>query len=218
MRAFLETPVVEIVIVLVAVFVAQVTPGPNMMAVASASLGSGRRAGIFTAMGVSIGVFVWAVLFTTGGGAFIQAFPTAIPLMKLMGGAYLLFIAGNAIRRALFQSPNLSEVDLATSSGIGAFGRGFFVASTNPKAALVWVAVSAYLAPLALSMPQYLLFGLAVASSAAIVFGSYAYLFSMAVAVRGHRRFFRSVEVAFGTVFGAIGGTLILNGVQELRN
>ena len=63
-----------------------------------------------------------------------------------------------------------SDVSLKNS-----FFKGFFVVSTNPKAAWVWIAVSAYLAPLTLNFSQYLLFGLSVAITAFITFGGYAF-------------------------------------------
>ena len=207
----------EIVIVLFAVFIAQVTPGPNMMAVASASLGNGRRAGLVTTLGISVGIFLWAVLFTTGGGAFIKAFPQSLSVMKMAGGSYLLFLAASAVRRAATRKGDANKTAQAHFPDGRAFTRGFFVVSTNPKAALVWIAVSAYLAPLALSFLQYVLFGLVVGLSGALVFGTYACLFSMAFAVRGYRTFFRSVEMMFGATFGAVGAKLVVDGVQEIR-
>lgn len=207
----------EIVVVLFAVFIAQVTPGPNMMAVASASLGSGRRAGLITTLGVSIGIFLWAVLFTTSGGAFIKAAPQSVSVMKMIGGSYLLYLAGSAIGRALMRKGDMNDMAHVHLSDGRAFTRGFFVVSTNPKAALVWIAVSAYLAPLALSFLQYLLFGIAVGLSGALVFGTYACLFSMAFAVQGYNKFFRSIELVFGATFGAIGAKLLVEGAKEIR-
>lgn len=211
-------PLLEIAIVLSAVFIAQVTPGPNMMAVASASLGGGRKTGIVTSLGVSVGVFVWAVVFTTGGGAFIEAFPQSTVILQLMGGAYLLYLGVSAVWRAVSRNGTVTVIEGDETAEIKAFARGFLVVSTNPKAALVWIAVSAYLAPLALSGLQYLLFGVAVALSAALVFGSYAYLFSTSVAMRGYKRFFRSIEIALGGAFGLVGARLISEGLRDVRS
>jgi len=164
----------EIFVVLAAVFIAQVMPGPNMMTVVSASLGSGRRTGLVTTLGVSIGVLIWAIIFTTSGGAFIEAFPQSTVFMRILGGAYLLYLAGTAVWRAMSDGTSITVMKGNETADIKAFLRGFLVVSTNPKAALVWVAVSAYLAPLHLSVTHYVLFGIAVALLAALVFGSYA--------------------------------------------
>ena len=208
---------IEIAIVLIAIFTAQVTPGPNMMAVVATSLGSGRKAGVSTAIGVSIGVFLWAVTFTTSGGAFFEAFPQSVTMMKLVGGGYLLYLASSAIWRAVtISADNGGEAQKETSSS-RAFLKGFFVVSTNPKAALVWMAVSAYLAPLSLSFIQYVLFGVSVAVSALIVFGGYAFLFSTPAIARRYQRIFRYADSAFGASFGAIGGKLVWDGVRDMR-
>ena len=208
---------IEIAIVLFAVITAQVTPGPNMMAVASSSLGSGRKAGLITAMGISVGVFLWAVAFTTGGGAFIAAFPETVTAMKLVGGAYLLFLAFTAVRRAFRRSYISHETVPSDTWWKNSFFKGLFVVSTNPKAALVWIAVSAYLAPLSLNFTQYILFGLSVAATAFITFGGYALLFSEPSVVRQYQRFHRYADTAFGAAFGAIGSKLVWDGARDLR-
>ncbi len=42
------------------------TPGPNMLAVASSAVTHGRRAGVITGLGISVGGVLWAGL--PGGG------------------------------------------------------------------------------------------------------------------------------------------------------
>ncbi|WP_268995453.1 hypothetical protein [Microvirga roseola] len=88
---------------------------------------------------------------------------------------------------------------------------------TNPKAAMMWVAVSMYLAASSLSTPQFLAFGLAASASAMTIYGAYALLFSTGFAMRAYARFFRFVEGIFGAVFGMIGAKLVIDGVREVR-
>jgi threonine/homoserine/homoserine lactone efflux protein len=52
-----QTPMIEFLPLVLGVVLAQVSPGPNMMAVSSIALGAGRRAGLLTAAGVASGVF-----------------------------------------------------------------------------------------------------------------------------------------------------------------
>ncbi len=91
---------IELLPLILGIFLAQASPGPNMMAVSSIALGSGRKAGILTATGVATGVFVWAVLFAFGIGAFLNAFPETLTAMKLLGGSYLLYLGLKALRSA----------------------------------------------------------------------------------------------------------------------
>ncbi len=210
----------EILTLVAGVLLAQITPGPNMMAVAAASLASGRRPGLATAAGIASGVLVWATLFAFGIGAVLDAYPETLTAMRLIGGGYLLYLGLRALRAALRPSTETpGRIAGADMPSVGAaWRRGVLVVLTNPKAALMWVAVSMFLASFGLTAWQFLAVGIAASASAMLVYGAYAMLFSTGVAVRAYGRFFRLIEGAFGAIFGAIGGKLVVDGVRELRS
>ncbi|HMB48942.1 MAG TPA: LysE family translocator [Afifellaceae bacterium] len=208
---------IEFVPLILGIFLAQASPGPNMMAVSSIALGSGRRAGMLTAAGVATGVFVWAILFAFGVGAFLNAFPQTITAMKLIGGGYLLYLGLKALRTAFSGEANVGSAAAARKTGAQAYGTGLLVVLTNPKAALMWVAVSMFLASAHSSSMQYLIVGVCVSLSAGAIYGVYAFLFSTGIALRAYGRVFRFVEAGFGMVFGAIGAKLVADGIRELR-
>ncbi len=200
------------------VFLAQMAPGPNLMAVSSISLGSGRKAGVMTAAGVASGVFVWAVLFTVGIGAFLKAFPQSITAMKLLGGGYLLFLGAKALLQAWRGSKAGNGTAGMRTTGSRAFATGFVVVLTNPKAALMWIAVSIFLASANLSNSQFLFIGACVSLSAMMIYGSYALMFSTGLAMRLYGRSAQFIEATFGAVFGVLGAKLIADGLKELRS
>ena len=59
--------------------VAALSPGPNMLAVASRSLGTGRLSGQFVALGIAIGAFVWAMFAVIGLDQVFAQFPKVVP-------------------------------------------------------------------------------------------------------------------------------------------
>ncbi|WP_269274810.1 LysE family translocator [Sinorhizobium psoraleae] len=97
-----------------------------------------------------------------------------------------------------------------------AYRRGLLVVLTNPKAALMWAAISMFLGSSQLGLLEFLAIGVGASMSAVVVYGAYALLFSTGVALRGYRRFFRMVDGTFGIVFGALGGRLLWDGVKHL--
>ena len=202
---------------LVGVALAQASPGPNMLAVAGAALGHGRRAGLITVAGVASGMLVWALAVALGLGAVVALFPAALSAMKILGGAYLLWIALKALKAAWRGGETSVHADERSRSGLAAWRRGLFVVLTNPKALLMWTAVGTFLFGAGLSTWQVALFGPVAMVSASLIYGTYAVLFSTGVAARTYARFTRAIEAGLAAAFGALGGALVIDSVRELR-
>ena len=207
----------EIATLLFGILLAQISPGPNLVAVAGAALGSGRTVGIATALGVAFGVLFWAAGFALGVGAIIAAYPETLTAMRLVGGGYLLYLGIRGVAGALRGGGGGS---MSASQAMGSregFRRGLLVNSTNPKTAIMWVAIAMVLAGIGSSPLQMFLLGIVVSLSAAMVYSTYAVLFSTGLAHRGYQRFYRWVDGAFGLVFGSVGGKMIWDGLKEVR-
>lgn len=204
---------IELLPIIVGVMLTQISPGPNMLAVSSLALGTSRSAGLTAAVGVAAGVFVWSMLFAVGTGAVLLTVPESVVVMQLLGGSYFLYLAIKALRAAFSASPGKLSTQHRQKSLIQSFLTGLIVVLTNPKAALMWVAISLYLASQDPAGTKFLVVGVCAALSALLVYGSYAALFSSGVAVQAYTRFFRIVECAFGAVFLGIAAKLIMNGI-----
>ncbi|MEZ5715924.1 MAG: LysE family transporter [Paracoccaceae bacterium] len=94
---------------------------------------------------------------------------------------------------------------------------GLAVVLSNPKAAMMWVAISVYLAGIGIAGLAVLPVGGAVAGSALLVYGGYGWIFSSGPVSGAYARFARWIEGAFGAVFALIGGRLALDGLRALR-
>lgn len=197
---------------------AQAAPGPNLVAVAAAGLGQGRRAAFAVVAGVASGVLIWAGAVAYGLGLVLEAFPTLVVAMKILGGAYLLYLAAKALLAAWTARPSAVAPDRSRRSDLANGRLGLLVVLTNPKAALMWAAIAAFLFGQGLSPEAVLAFGPVGALSAILVYGLYALLFSSGVATRAYARSARAFEAAFGAVFGAMGAALLADGVRQARS
>jgi len=204
----------EVLTIFAGIILAQVTPGPNLMATAAVSLGAGRVAGIAAALGIAVGVLGWSVGFAFGMGAFVAAFPEALVALRLIGGGYFIYLGLMALRRSFSGARTMPLAGTAPVSYWAAFCRGLFVVITNPKAALMWLSVSMFVASIGFSPPELVAIGMGAACSAAVIYSGYAILFSTRVAVSGYDRFYRWIEAASGFAFGAIGGKLAVEAVH----
>ena len=67
-------------------------PGPDMVLSLSRGLTQGRGAGFAHAFGVGRGIMAHSLLATFGVSALLTASETAFWVMKLVGGAYLIYL------------------------------------------------------------------------------------------------------------------------------
>jgi threonine/homoserine/homoserine lactone efflux protein len=78
-----------------------VTPGPDTALTIRSSLMGGRRAGIFTAFGVSSGQAVWTLASAVGIAALLAASEPAFLAVRVVGAAYLIWLGLQALAAAV---------------------------------------------------------------------------------------------------------------------
>ena len=124
------------------------TPGQDMLLVMSRSLSQGPTAGVVTAAGVSTGLIGHTLLATLGLGAILRTSEWLFLVLKLVGAAYLIYLAYGLLRT---KSGELALRGSAVRSLPRLFLDGAFSNVSNPKVAVFYLAF----------MPQFLLPGAA---------------------------------------------------------
>ena len=162
-------------------------------------------------------MLVWALLVAVGLNAVIASYPPLLSVMKLVGGAYLLWLAYRGARGAFAGGSATIRSDGARRSAFGSWRRGLLVVLTNPKAFLMWSAVGTFLFGSGLSVVEVIAFGPVAAVSASLIYGAYAFAFSTGIAARAYAATARVFDGAMGAAFGILGGRLLIDGVRELR-
>lgn len=138
-----------------------VTPGPNMIYLVSRSLAQGRRAGLISLAGVACGFLAYLVATTAGLAALFVAVPALFIVVRLLGAAYLLYLAWGILRpggRSMF-TPDTEHAQPHSPRRL--FGMGLTTCLLNPKIALMYAALlPQFLNSAAPASPQLLLLGL----------------------------------------------------------
>jgi threonine/homoserine/homoserine lactone efflux protein len=114
-----------------------ITPGPDMSLWLSRTIVSGRRAGIAAMAGTQMGCVVHTLLAAFGVSAVIAASPTAFTALKIVGAAYLLWLAVDAIRNG--SSLNVKTEGQPKATALSSFILGTTVNLTNPKVVLFFI-------------------------------------------------------------------------------
>jgi threonine/homoserine/homoserine lactone efflux protein len=114
-----------------------ITPGPDMSLWLSRTIGSGRRAGIAAMAGTNAGCIVHTLLAAFGISVLIKASETGFLALKIIGAAYLLWLAVDALRNG--SSLNVRNGEKKEASWLASFMLGFTVNMTNPKVVLFFI-------------------------------------------------------------------------------
>ena len=119
------------------------TPGPDVLYIVTSALRSGVRAGIVAAFGITAGCFVHIVAAAVGVSALLAASATAFTVLKWAGALYLLYVGWQLLWS---NKPDAIHLEANNSYFMRATGlkdvfiKGFWTNALNPKVALFFLA------------------------------------------------------------------------------
>ncbi|WP_261843255.1 LysE family translocator [Aliamphritea ceti] len=135
--------------ILGALLLGAMSPGPSFLVVARSAVSRSRKEALVTAWGVGLGGLLFAVLGLLGLQVVLQSVPQLYLLLKLLGGAYLLYL-GWSIWRGASQPVQVQADDVQKNNGrplFRAFATGLLTQISNPKTAVVFSSIFAALLP-----------------------------------------------------------------------
>ena len=114
------------------------TPGPDTLYIFGRSIAQGRRAGVASALGISVGSVFHTGAAALGLSAVLATPAWAFTIVKLAGAAYLIFLG---VRALLERQHELSVPTHFKRRGAAvAFRQGILTNILNPKVALFFLA------------------------------------------------------------------------------
>jgi threonine/homoserine/homoserine lactone efflux protein len=112
------------------------TPGPNSLLVLTHGALHGHRKTLFTVSGGALGFLALIALSMLGIGALLKASAGALTVLKLAGGAYLIWLGIQLWRAPAIRLEAVAPT--AVTSGTALFRQGLLTAISNPKALLFY--------------------------------------------------------------------------------
>lgn len=114
-----------------------ITPGPDMIYIATRSIAQGRNAGVVSALGVHTGVLIHTFAAALGLSALIAASAVAFSMVKYAGAGYLIYLG---IQTFLSKSEMLEIKSTARAKLSQVYYQGLLVNLFNPKIILFFLA------------------------------------------------------------------------------
>jgi threonine/homoserine/homoserine lactone efflux protein len=107
-------------------------PGPSVIFLVSRALSSGQRVAVLSVLGNALGEYLQVLAVAFGIGTLVENSVSAFTALKLIGGAYLVFLGIRTFRQRRSLAAAIGAVS-APHSGRRSFAEALTVGATNPK-------------------------------------------------------------------------------------
>lgn len=174
------------------------SPGPAMLMALRTTLVEGRAAGILTGMGLGTIAAAWTAAALLGLDVIFTLFPWAYLTLKVLGAAYLVYLAISIWRDAT------RPLDTAQAARRRPFLSGALVNLANPKSVLFASAVLVVIFPRDLELAQK---ALIVANHMLVEYAAYT-VFACALSTRAARDGYLRLKPVFDRVAAGVLGAL----------
>ncbi|MEH6420914.1 LysE family translocator [Pseudomonas sp. CGJS7] len=191
----------------VAAMLVTVAPGPDTFLVIGNALGGVRR-GLATVAGILTGGLFHVALFAFGVARLLMYSEQAFWTVKMLGGAYLIYLGIKALRSAFKPRADAAQIESAPTSLWRSYAQGVLTNALNPKIAIFYLAF----------LPQFLAPGADMAVQSVLMIGLHylmgtVWLSLLVLGVARMAGMMRSARVA-RTLDGIVGGLMLGFGVK----
>lgn len=188
------------------------SPGPDLAIMLRQALVQNRRNALFSASGIGLGILVHVGYSLLGIGLLIQQSLTLFTILKIVGAAYLTWIAIQALR----SKAGAIHVEIAgkqTQSPVAAFRLGFLTNLLNPKATLFFVALFSVVISPGTPAAIQAAYGIYMALATALWFTGVAVFFTQARVRKLFNRFGHWLDRLMGGILLLLAGQLLFSTV-----
>jgi threonine/homoserine/homoserine lactone efflux protein len=196
-----------------AITLGAISPGPSFVMVARTAVASSRADGLAAALGMGVGGVIFAAAALLGLHVVLTAVPWLYLGLKVLGGAYLLFL-GVMIWRGAHKPLAIAE-DAPTRKVRRAFWLGLATQISNPKTAVVYASIFISLLPREVPLAAALILPLLIF---VIEAGWYSIVALALSAPSPRAAYLRSktwVDRAAGCAMGLLGAKLVVDATLD---
>ena len=186
---------------------AAMSPGPSFVLSVRTASSEGLRPALALAAGFGLGAALWAAAALLGLAILFEAAPWVLVALKLLGGAYLIWIAWNLWRHAREPLPPVAP-GAAPQGTLAAARRGLLTQLANPKVSVFFGAVFVGIVPADATALGKALLLLNIFAVETLWYVLVAGLFSTPRARTGYARWKAALDRAFGACLAGFGALI----------
>ncbi|MFK7940261.1 MAG: LysE family translocator [Roseovarius sp.] len=176
------------------------SPGPSVAMLIGVATNEGRLPAMIATLGIATGSATINLMTMLGVGLLLSQAAWAMTALRVIGAAYLLWLAWGAFRRAV-HPPAFAVQAAPLRTYMRAYLVGYLLQVTNPKAIAFWLAIASIGAVEGAPLPIIALFVLGACVISFTCHGAWALALSAAPIRAGYARMRRWIEAALGVFF-----------------
>lgn len=195
--------------------VALASPGPDFFFVSQVAASSSRKQAFHAICGITLGVFIWALLAILGLNIILKQLPWLHRGIMALGGMYLLYLAYLLTKSAINAHKSRNSVSEPIQKAVSKqfFVKGLLTNLSNTKALIYFVSVFSAIVTGSVDMgTKSIILGLIVVETF-IWFLLIAYIFSLPSIKAKYQQYTQYVDGTAGLCFAFFGAWLVYTGI-----
>lgn len=192
------------------IIVLALTPGPDVIYITTRGMAQGRKAALFSTVGICTGYLVYTGLSALGLSAVLQSSALVFNIVRYIGAIYLVYLGIRSLLSKAGGSLSKGEVKAAPPSRL--LRQGILTSMLNPKGILVFAALLPQFVNTHLgNVPwQMTAFGLTFTLICLCIYGGFAYLAGgLGEKLASQPRFVSLLKYLTGSVLIGLGARLL---------
>ena len=195
----------EFLTIIVIHLLAVMSPGPDFVLTSQNSLMHSRKVGIFTALGLALGILVHVTYSLIGIGLIISKSIVLFSILKFLCAGYLIYIGYKSLRSNPQEIEKQKKIKKHDLGNLAAIKKGFLTNVLNPKVTLFFFAL--FTQVINPSTPKFIqvLYGLEMSAMTFLWFSLVAIILSHKAIKNRFSSIQHYLERAFGVILIALG-------------
>lgn len=201
----------EFLAVAVIHLLAVMSPGPDFIMISRNSLVYSRKVGVYSAIGLGLGILVHVTYSLVGIGFIISKSIFLFSILKFLGAGYLIYIGYKCLKTKPQKETAAQPREERSISKFTAIRMGFFTNVLNPKATLFFFALFTQVINPATPKLMQVAYGVEMSVMTFVWFACVAVILSHRLIRTRFTSFQHYFEMTFGVILIALGVKVALS-------
>ncbi|MBU0577002.1 LysE family transporter [Patescibacteria group bacterium] len=203
----------ELLLIALIHLLAVMSPGPDLIMIAKNSVVYSRKTGVYTAIGLALGILTHVTYTLIGIGIIISQSIILYSVIKIAGAFYLIYLGLKALLSKSSMVSNKSLVKAEKDmSKFQAVKIGYLTNILNPKVTIFFLSIFSQVVSPETGLGMKILYGAEMSMATFVWFSFVANVLTIQAIKQHYDRFSGHIEKTMGVILTALGLKIIFSG------